>query len=198
MTLTGQGNGQGGREMGQKASQLPGEREIEHPADREYICQVWGIAEADLPHAGYPATLMIPAMARGEIRGCFMICSNPMVSLPDQQTVERALRGLDLFVVCDFFLSETTEVADVVLPGNAWAEDEGTVTNLEGRVIKYNKAVDPPGEARLDWEIVCDLARRLGKGQYFPYHSQRDIFEEVRRATRGSKCDYYGITYEKI
>jgi assimilatory nitrate reductase catalytic subunit len=198
MTLTGQGNGQGGREMGQKASQLPGEREIEDPADRAYICSVWGIAEADLPHAGYPATLMIPAMERGEIRACFMICSNPMVSLPDQRTAERALRGLDLFVVCDFFFSETCELADVVLPGNVWAEDEGTSTSLEGRVIKYNQAVDPPGAARRDWEIVCDLARRLGKGQYFPYQSARDIFEELRVATKGAKADYFGITYEKI
>src|SRR5215469_8267593 len=90
-TLTGQGNGQGGREMGQKASQLPGCREIENPEDRAHICAVWGIEEQDLPHAGYPATLMIPAMLRKEIRACFMICSNPMVSLPDQHTVERAL-----------------------------------------------------------------------------------------------------------
>lgn len=198
MTLTGQGNGQGGREMGQKASQLPGEREIENADDRAYISSVWGIAEHDLPHAGYPATLMIPAMLRQEIRGCFMICSNPMVSLPDQHTVERALRQLDLFVVCDFFMSETCELADVVLPGNVWAEDEGTATNLEGRVIKYNKAVDPPGDARLDWWIVCELARRLGKGQYFPYISQRDIFEELRVATKGARADYYGITYEKV
>jgi assimilatory nitrate reductase catalytic subunit len=184
--------------MGQKASQLPGEREIEHAEDRAYIASVWGIAEAELPHAGYPATLMIPAMERREIRACFMICSNPMVSLPDQHTVERALSGLDLFVVCDFFLSETARLADIVLPGNSWAEDEGTVTNLEGRVIKYNQAVDPPGEARRDWEIVCDLARRLGKGQYFPYHGPRDIFEEIRVATKGAKADYAGITYEKI
>jgi assimilatory nitrate reductase catalytic subunit len=198
MTLTGQGNGQGGREMGQKASQLPGEREIENPEDRAYIAQLWEIDEQDLPHAGYPATLMIPAMERGEIRACFMICSNPMVSLPDQHTTERALRGLELFVVCDFFLSETAELADVVLPGSAWAEDEGTTTNLEGRVVKYNKAVDPPGEARLDWDIVCDLARRLGKGQYFQYTGQRAIFDELRVATKGARADYYGITYEKI
>jgi assimilatory nitrate reductase catalytic subunit len=198
MTLTGQGNGQGGREMGQKASQLPGEREIEDPEDRAYIASVWGIDEADLPHAGYAATLMIPAMARGEIKACFMICSNPMISMPDTHTTERALRALDLFVVCDFFLSETAQLADIVLPGNVWAEDEGTTTSLEGRVIKYNKAVDPPGEARLDWDIVCDLARRLGKGEYFPFRSQRDIFEELRLATKGSKADYYGITYEKI
>ncbi|HEX8731064.1 MAG TPA: molybdopterin dinucleotide binding domain-containing protein, partial [Ktedonobacterales bacterium] len=187
-----------GREMGQKASQLPGERSIEDPADRAYIASVWGVEESSIPHAGYPATLMIPAMEREEIRACFMICSNPMVSLPDQHTTERALRGLDLFVVCDFFLSETAQLADIVLPGNTWAEDEGTVTNLEGRVIKYNKAVDPPGQARLDWEIVCDLANRLGKGQYFPYRSQRDIFEEVRIATKGSHSDYYGMTYERI
>jgi assimilatory nitrate reductase catalytic subunit len=198
MTLTGQGNGQGGREMGQKASQLPGERDIENPEDRAYIASVWGIDEKDLPHAGLPATLMIPAMLDGDIRSVFMICSNPMVSLPDQHTVERAIRGLDFFVVTDFFLSETAELADVVLPGNTWAEDEGTVTSLEGRVIKYNKAVDPPGEARLDWDIVCDLARRLGKGQYFPYRSQADIFEEARVATKGAHCDYFGITYEKI
>jgi assimilatory nitrate reductase catalytic subunit len=198
MTLTGQGNGQGGREMGQKASQLPGERSIEDPHDRAYIASVWGIAESVLPHAGYPATLMIPAMEQQEILGCFMICSNPMVSLPDQHTVERALRGLDLFVVCDFFLSETARLADIVLPGNVWAEDEGTSTNLEGRVIKYNRAVDPPGEARRDWEIVCDLARRLGKGEHFPYRGARDIFEELRVATKGATCDYYGITYEKV
>ena len=198
MTLTGQGNGQGGREMGQKASQLPGERSIEDPADRAYIASVWGVDESSIPHSGYAATLMIPAMERQEIRACFMICSNPMVSLPDQHTVERALRTLDLFVVCDFFLSETAQLADIVLPGSVWAEDEGTTTNLEGRVIKYNKAVDPPGQARLDWEIVCDLAQRLGKGDYFPYRSQRDIFEELRLATKGSHADYYGITYERI
>ena len=197
-TLTGQGNGQGGREMGQKASQLPGCRDIEDPEDRHYICSIWGIEEQDLPHSGYPATLMIPAMLREEIRACFMLCSNPMVSLPDQHTVERALRGLDLFVVVDFFLSETAELADIVLPGAVWAEDEGTVTNLEGRVIKYNKAVDPPGEAQVDWQILCDLARRLGKGQYFNFHTSREIFNELRLCTKGAKSDYWGITYEKI
>ncbi len=197
-TLTGQGNGQGGREVGQKASQLPGCRDIEKPEDRAYICSVWGIDEKDLPHSGYPATMMIPAMLRKEIRACFLICSNPMVSLPDQHTVERALRGLDLFVVTDFFLSETAELADIVLPGSVWAEDEGTVTSLEGRVIKYNKAVDPPGEARVDWQIICELARRLGKGEFFNFQSARDIFDELRLCTRGANSDYWGITYEKI
>jgi assimilatory nitrate reductase catalytic subunit len=159
---------------------------------------VWGVDAADLPHSGLPATLMIPSMLRQEIRACFMICSNPMVSLPDQHTVERALRGLDLFVVTDFFLSETAQLADIVLPGNVWAEEEGTTTSLEGRVIKYNKAVDPPSEARRDWQIVCELARRLGKGEHFAFQSPREIFDELRRCTKGAKSDYWGITYEKI
>jgi assimilatory nitrate reductase catalytic subunit len=197
-TLTGQGNGQGGREMGQKASQLPVTRNIEYMPDREYVCSVWGIDEKDLPHSGYPATLMIPAMLRKEIRACYLVCSNPMVSLPDQHTVERALRGLDFFVVTDFFLSETAELADIVLPGTVWAEDEGTVTTLEGRVVKYNKAVEPLGESRTDWEIVCEIARRLGKGQYFPYKTPRDIFDEIRLCSKGATADYWGITYEKI
>ncbi len=197
-TLTGQGNGQGGREVGQKASQLPGCREIDNLEDREYICSVWGIDEKDLPHSGYPATLMIPAMLRQEIRACYLLCSNPMVSLPDQHTVERALRGLEFFVVTDFFLSEAAELADLVLPGTTWAEDEGTTTSLEGRVIKYNKAIEPLGESRTDWQIMCDLARRMGKGQYFDFHSPREIFDELRRCTRGARSDYWGITYEKI
>ncbi|HEX9038159.1 MAG TPA: formate dehydrogenase subunit alpha [Ktedonobacterales bacterium] len=198
MTLTGQGNGQGGREVGQKASQLPGCRSIESQEDRDYIASVWGIEETDLPHSGLAATLMIPAMLRGDIRATYMICSNPMVSLPDQHTVERALRGLDLFVVADFFLSETAELADIVLPGNVWAEEEGTTTNLEGRVVKYNRAVEPPGEARRDWQIICDLAARLGKGEYFQFSGPRDIFDELRLCTKGAKSDYFGITYEKI
>ncbi|MGZ3601016.1 MAG: molybdopterin oxidoreductase family protein, partial [Ktedonobacterales bacterium] len=168
------------------------------PEDRAHIASVWGVDEATLPHSGLPATLMIPAMLSQEIRACFMICSNPMVSLPDQHTVEAALRKLDLFVVTDFFLSETAQLADIVLPGNVWAEEEGTTTSLEGRVIKYNRAVDPPGEARRDWQIVCELARRLGKGQYFDFHSPRNIFDELRRCTKGAKSDYWGITYEKI
>lgn len=197
-TLTGQGNGQGGREMGQKASQLPGCRSIENPEDRAYIASVWGVPEPDLPHAGLPLTLMIPAMLRQELRGCLLLCTNPMVSLPDQHTVEKALRSLDFFAVIDFFMSETAELADVVFPGAVWAEDEGTTTTLEGRVVKYNQAVNPPSEARRDWDIMCDVARRLGKGKFFDFQSARDIWNELRLCTRGSVSDYFGISYEKI
>jgi assimilatory nitrate reductase catalytic subunit len=112
--------------------------------------------------------------------------------------VKRALDQLDPLVVIDFFLSETAERADVVLPGSVWCEDEGTTTNLEGRVLKINRAVSPPGEAWNDVAIICELARRLGRGQYFPYHSTLEIWEELRRATKGSISDYSGITWERI
>jgi assimilatory nitrate reductase catalytic subunit len=86
----------------------------------------------------------------------------------------------------------------VVLPGSVWCEDEGTTTNLEGRVIKINPAAKPPGEAKRDWEILCDLANRLGKGRFFPFSGTREIWDELRRASQGGASDYYGITWEKI
>jgi assimilatory nitrate reductase catalytic subunit len=196
--LTGQGNGQGGREVGQKANQLPGYRHIDVPEERAYIADVWGIPESELPLEGAAATEMVHLMAEGEIKSCLVICSNLMVSLPDVNVVKRALETLEPLVVIDFFLSETAELADVVLPGSVWCEGEGTTTNLEGRVIKINRAADPPGEARTDIDIVVELARRLGRGDFFPYRNSRDIWEELRVASKGGVADYSGITWEKI
>ncbi len=198
MMLTGQGNGQGGREVGQKASQLPGYRHIDVLADREYIAGVWGIPEAEIPQEGAAAPEMIHLMATGEIRSCLVMCSNLMVSLPENDVVARALDNLDPLVVIDFFMSETAQRADVVLPGTVWCEDEGTTTNLEGRVIKINRAASPPGEARPDWEIMIELARRMGRGQYFPYTSSHDIWDDLRVASRGGIADYYGMSWERI
>ena len=198
MMVTGQGNGQGGREVGQKANQLPGYRHIDVPQDRQYIADVWGIPVEELPWEGAAATEMVHLMADGEIKSCLIVCSNLMVSLPDNQVVKRALENLDPLIVIDFFQSETAELADVVLPGSVWCEDEGTTTNLEGRVIKINRAADPPGEALPDWRIICDLAERLGRGKFFPYQTALDIWNELRIASKGGVSDYYGITWEKI
>lgn len=198
MTLTGQGNGQGGREVGQKASQLPGYRHIDVLEDREYVAGVWGVPESEIPPAGAAGTEMVNLMLNGDIKSAMVLCWNMMVSLPDNKVVQEALQKLDFLVVCDFFPSETAELADVVLPSAVWCEDEGTTTNLEGRVVKINKAVEPLGEARPDWEIMCDIARRMGRGKYFPFTSAGQIFDELRVASRGGKSDYYGISYEKI
>jgi assimilatory nitrate reductase catalytic subunit len=198
MMLTGQGNGQGGREHGQKASQLPGYRHIDMPADRQAVADVWGLPVEELPWEGAAATEMPHLMISGEIKSCLVLCSNLMVSLPDNATVLKGLTTVDPLVVIDFFKSETAELADVLLPGTVWCEDEGTTTNLEGRVIKYNKAVEPLGESRTDWQIMCEIARRMGRGKYFPFQTVREIWDELRRASKDSLADYSGITWEKI
>jgi assimilatory nitrate reductase catalytic subunit len=132
------------------------------------------------------------------VKGLLSICFNPMVSLPDLGFVREALERLEYFAVIDFFLSETARYADVVLPGTLLEEDEGTTTNVEGRVIHHRQVVDPPPGARHDWRIICDLAARLGEKERFAYGSTREIFEELRVASRGGVADYYGITWERI
>jgi assimilatory nitrate reductase catalytic subunit len=196
--ITGQGNGQGGREHGQKCDQLPGQRQIDDPRAREHVARVWGIAPEEIPQAGLSAQEIMNAIHAGEIKALFSICFNPLVSLPNADFTAEALQKLEFFGVVDFFLSETAHYADVVLAGSLQEEDEGVVANVEGRVIHIQKAVNPPGNARVDWEIYCDLARRLGKEKFFPYHSSREIFDELREASRGGHADYFGITYEKI
>jgi assimilatory nitrate reductase catalytic subunit len=197
-TITGQGNGQGGREHGQKCDQLPGARDIENPEHRAHVARVWGVDPAELPGQGVDAYEIFRKVDRGEIRGLLSICFNPKVSLPDNQFVTKMLDKLEFYVAIDFFLNETAQHADVVLPGSLQEEDEGTATQIEGRVIKINKAVDCPGDARQDWRIVQDIARRLGRERGFTFASPREIFEELRRASAGGIADYSGITYERL
>src|SRR5215831_13930991 len=196
--ITGQGNGQGGREHGQKCDQLPGQRSIHDPAARAHVAKVWGVAPEDIPQAGVSAPEMMELIHKGEIKGLLSICFNPLVSLPDSNFTREALERLEFFGVVDFFLSETAHHADVVLAGSLQEEEEGMTASAEGRVIHIQKAVAPPANARPDSEIICDLARRLGKGHYFSFREPRDILEELRLASRGGIADYYGITYEKI
>lgn len=196
--ITGQGNGQGGREHGQKCDQLPGQRSISDPEARAHTARVWGITPEEIPPAGYSAVEIMEAIHRGEIKALLSCCFNPLVSLPDTNFTREALEGLEFFGVIDFFLSETAHYADVVLAGSLQEEEEGIGCTAEGRVIHIQKVVDPPGNAKGDSWIYCELARRLGKGEYFPYQTTREIYEELREASRGGHADYYGITYEKI
>ncbi|MCC7084569.1 MAG: molybdopterin oxidoreductase family protein [Pirellulales bacterium] len=197
-TITGQGNGQGGREHGQKCDQLPGGRDLANPDHRAHAAQIWGIAPAELPPPGVDVYELFRKIDRGEIRGLLSICFNPLVSLPDSQFVQRMLEKLDFYVAIDFFLNETARFADIVLPGSLQEEDEGTVTQIEGRVIKINQAIDPPGDARQDWRIIQDIAQALGRSHGFTFNHPREIFDELRRASRGGIADYSGITYKKI
>lgn len=197
-TIVGQANGQGGREHGQKCDQLPGWRDISNPDHRKYIASVWKVDEKDIPGPGVDAYELFRKIDKGEIKGLIAICFNPKISLPDNQFIARALDKLEFFVAIDFFLNDTARHADIVLPGSLQEEDEGTVTQVEGRVIKINQAVDCPGEARRDWVIIQDLARALGRPHGFTFEEPRAIFEELRVASKGGVADYSGITYEKI
>jgi len=196
--ITGQGNGQGGREHGQKCDQLPGARSIDDPAAREHVAKVWGVDPDSIPAAGYSAVPLVEAIHRGEIKGLLSICFNPLVSLPDAGFVQEALEKLEFFCVIDFFLSETAHHADIVLAGSLQEEDEGVIGTAEGRVVHVRQAVTPPEGARVDWHILCDLAARLGHAGKFTYDRSEAIFNELREASKGGIADYYGITYEKI
>jgi assimilatory nitrate reductase catalytic subunit len=197
-TITGQGNGQGGREHGHKCDQLPGNRDIENPAHRAHVCKVWGITDEELPHKGKTAVELFEAMHEGEIAGLLNICCNPMVSHPDTNFARAALEKNEFTVVIDFFLSETARYADVVLPGSLHEEEEGTSTSAEGRVCRIRAAVSPPGQAWRDTDILLEIARRLGRAQHFDYRNNEDIFNELRRASSGGTADYTGITWERV
>jgi assimilatory nitrate reductase catalytic subunit len=197
-TITGQGNGQGGREHGQKCDQLPGARDLDNPEHRAYVADVWGIDPEDLPQPGVDAYEIFRKIDRGEIKGLLSICFNPLVSLPDNNYVRQQLQKLEFYVAIDFFLSETAAYAHVVLPGSLHEEDEGTVTTAEGRVVKINKAVDCPGDAREDWRIIQDIAHALERPQGMTFNSPAEIFAELGQASKGGIADYAGISYEKI
>ncbi|MEV7418396.1 molybdopterin oxidoreductase family protein [Streptomyces sp. NPDC089919] len=202
--LTGQGNGQGGREHGQKADQLPGYRKLTDPAARAHVAEVWGVDPQTLPGPGRSAYELLDALgtATGP-RALLLMGSNPVVSAPHAAHVEERLRSLDFLAVADVVLSETAALADVVLPVTQWAEETGTTTNLEGRVLLRRRALTPPPGVRSDLEVLNALAARLdpepggGLEKKFPT-DPAEVFAELGRASAGGPADYAGIDYGRI
>lgn len=194
--LTGQGNGQGGREHGQKADQLPGYRKLDDPAARAHVAGVWGVDPDSLPGPGRSAYELLDALGT-DIRSLLLMASNPVVSAPRAAHIEERIRSLDFLAVCDVVLSETAALADVVLPVTQWAEETGTTTNLEGRVLLRRRAITPPEGIRSDLEVLHELAARLGVEKGFPTDPE-EVFEELRRASAGGAADYSGITYRRL
>ena len=194
-TLTGQGNGQGGREHGQKADQLPGYRKITDPEARRHVAAVWGVDPAVIPGPGVPAVELLQSLGREDgVRALLVHGSNVVVSAPNSSRVVDGLAALDVLVVCDFFLSETARYADVVLPVAQWAEEDGTVTSLEGRILRRRRAVTAPAGVRDELWILHELAVRLGAPSEFPTEPEA-VFEELRRASEGGLADYSGVDY---
>ncbi|MYT24472.1 molybdopterin-dependent oxidoreductase, partial [Streptomyces sp. SID7760] len=194
--LTGQGNGQGGREHGQKADQLPGYRKLTDPAARAHVAEVWGVDPESLPGPGRSAYELLDALGT-EVKALLLMGSNPVVSAPRAAHVEERIRSLDFLAVADVVLSETAALADVVLPVTQWAEETGTTTSLEGRVLLRRRALTPPPGVRTDLDVLHGLADRLGTGKGFPTDPE-EVFEELRRASAGGPADYSGISYARI
>jgi assimilatory nitrate reductase catalytic subunit len=195
--LTGQGNGQGGREHGQKADQLPGYRRIDDPAARAHVAEVWGVDPDTLPGPGRSAYELLEALGTDDGPSALLVMgSNIVVSAPNAGHVTERLEALDLLVVCDVVMSETAAIADVVLPVTQWAEETGTMTNLEGRVVLRQRAITPPAGVRSDLDVIAGLASRLSDVAFTT--DPEEVFAELGRASAGGPADYSAITYDRI
>jgi assimilatory nitrate reductase catalytic subunit len=197
--VTGQSNGQGGREHGQKADQLPGYRRIDDEQARTHLAEVWGLPASAIPGVGRSAFELLNSIGRASgIRALLVMGSNIAVSAPHATVIHARLKALEFLVVSDFFLSETAQMADVVLPSAQWAEEDGTLTNLEGRVLMRRRVIDPPEGVRTDLDTLCAIGQKLGHTRQFSYRNTEMVFDELRHATRGGPADYSGISYARL
>jgi ferredoxin-nitrate reductase len=197
-SLTGQPNAMGGREVGGMCNLLPNHRNLDDPAHRHYVQKFWGGGEIR-PEAGLSATEMFDALDDGRLRAIWIVCTNPLVSLPDVRTAERALTRARFVVVQDISSrSDTLPYADVALPAAGWAEKEGTMTNSERRISYLNRIAVPPGEALPDAEIIIRFARKMGFGRAFDYPDIGEVFDEHCRLSGGTNNDMSGLTWSLI
>ena len=202
-SLTGQPNAMGGREVGGLANLLSGHRDLANPAHRAEVAALWGVDS--VPEApGKSAVELFKALKAGEIKAVWIACTNPAQSMPDQTLVHEALRTAEFVVVQEAFVgTETCAFADLLLPAATWGEKDGTVTNSERRISRVSAAVAPPGEARPDWEIGVDFARRLGEKlgrgelarRMFAFETAEAVWNEHRETTRGRDLDITGLSY---
>jgi len=202
-SLTGQPNAMGGREVGGMANLMSGHRDLSNAGHRAEIARLWGVDSVP-EAAGKTAVEMFDAVKAGEVKAIWIACTNPAHSMPDLNNVLEALGNAELVVVQDAFNNTSTgKYADVLLPASTWGEKEGSVTNSERRITRVNPAVAAPAEARHDWTIMVDFARRLeqrlGKAStLFPYAETEDIFNEHRETTRGRDLDITGLSYRLL
>jgi assimilatory nitrate reductase catalytic subunit len=197
-TLTGQGNGQGGREQGQKADQLPGYRLLADPQHRAEVAAHWGVAPESLPQPGLSAQELFSAKHRPAVRGLWVVAANPAMSAANAREARASLEGLDFLMVSDLFMSETARLAHLVLPAAAFAEEAGTMTNLEGRVLLRQAVTPPPGQAKPDWKALCLMAAELGHGERFAYPDVAAVFDDLAACTAGGRADYSGLRHATL
>ena len=196
-SLTGQPNAMGGREQGGLATTLPGHRLVANAEHRAEIERAWRIAPGTISdQPGVTAIEMIERLERGEIKVVWVAATNPVASLPNSERVRAAFERAETVIVQDaYHPTETSEVADILLPAAQWSERGGTMTNSERRICLLEQVSEPPGEALPDWEIIVRMAQALGYGDAFQYDGLEDIFLEYRELSRGRDMDITGLSY---
>ncbi|BBC32217.1 Reductase [Streptomyces graminofaciens] len=201
-SLTGQPNAMGGREMGYMGPGLPGQRSVLVDEERAFVEELWELAPQTLRKdgVGKGTVEMFQKMADGEIKACWIICTNPVASVANRKTVIEGLEAAEFVVTQDVFTdTETNAYADVVLPGALWTESEGVLINSERNLTLAAAAADPPGEAMADWRIIAAVAREMGYEKGFSYDSAEQVFEEIKRAWNPKTgWDLRGVTYERL
>ncbi|WP_436947313.1 molybdopterin-dependent oxidoreductase [Streptomyces sp. SudanB52_2052] len=201
-SLTGQPNAMGGREMGYMGPGLPGQRSVLVAEERAFAEEVWELPPGTLraDGVGKGTVEMFRKMADGEIKACWIICTNPVASVANRRTVIEGLEAAEFVVTQDVFAdTETNAYADVVLPGAMWTEAEGVFVNSERDLTLTRPAADPPGEAMADWRIIAEIARAMGYEKGFSYDSAEQVFEEIRRFHNPrTGWDLRGVSYERL
>lgn len=199
-SLTGQPNAMGGREVGYLSHQLPGYRVVTNDMHRAYLEGAWRIPPGSIdPEPGLTAVPMFEAASSGDVRALWIVCTNPAVSMPDTKVSQAGLKRADLVIVQDcYYPTETAEYADVLLPAAQWGEKRGTMTNSERLVVRSDKFLDPPGEAKPDWWIFSQIAKVMGFKRDFDFHNHEEIWDEYRLLTAGTPCDQMGMTNERL
>ncbi len=201
MSLTGQPNAMGGREMGYMGPGLPGQRSVLAADDRAFVEEQWGLPNGSIRSDVGPGTIaMFEQMAAGDIKACWIICTNPVATVANRATVIAALENAELVITQDAYRdTATNRYADIALPAALWAESDAVMVNSERNLTLLQQSVPPLGEARPDWELICDIAHHLGFGADFAFKSSEQVFDEIRRfhnPTTG--YDLRGITYDRL
>lgn len=200
-SLTGQPNAMGGREMGYMGPGLPGQRSLLAEPDRVFIEDMWGIERGSIStKVGKGTVDMFERMAAGDIKACWVICTNPVASVPNRKIVIEGLQKAELVIAQDAFLdTETNRYADILLPGALWAEAEGVMINSERNLTLMQEALNPPGEALPDWQIVARVACEMGYTEGFSFNSAEEVFEEIKRSYNPKTgYDLRGVSYDRL
>ncbi len=201
MSLTGQPNAMGGREMGYMGPGLPGQRSVVSVEDRAFVEQEWGLAPGTIRTDVGPGTVeMFERLADGDIKACWIICTNPVATVANRKTVINGLEAAELVVTQDAYCTTATNhYADIVLPATLWAESDAVMVNSERNLTLLQQSIPPAGQSRPDWQLICDVAAHMGFGEHFRYESSEQIFDEIRRFWNPKTgYDLRGASYERL